>query len=129
MAGGNRRILVVEDDFLTAEGYRAALAHAGYAEVRLAATAAAALREAARFHPALAIVDLQLGAERVEHGLGLVDALMRGGVGQVLIATGYDASLVDLSSLVRAPAAVLGKPILAAVLVAAVRRCLGPPDA
>jgi DNA-binding response OmpR family regulator len=120
----NFGILIVEDSFLTAEGYRTILAGAGFSDVRLAAGPDAALREAAHMRPALAIVDLQFDVQRAHDGLDLADALLRGGVSQVIIATGYRPALVDAGRLVRPPAAILQKPVLAGELLDAVRRCL-----
>lgn len=110
-----------------ADAYRAILGEAGFPDVSLAARPAAALLEAARLQPALAIVDLRLGGDRADDGLTLADALLRGGVGHVIIATGYHPALVDVRRLARPPAAILQKPVLAADLVAAVRRCLAAP--
>lgn len=125
--GARAPILVVEDSFLTAEAYRTILAEAGFADVGLASGSSVALLEAARLRPALAIVDLRLGGGPAGDGLTLADALLRGGVGQVIIATGYHPALIDLRRLVRPPAAILEKPVMAADLIAAVRRCLAAP--
>ena len=121
-------ILIVEDNFLTAEDYRASLEHAGFSDVRLAAGADVALREARLARPVLAIVDLQLEGRGADDGLAVADALLRAGVEHVIIATGYHPKQVEARRLVRPPAAILQKPVLAAVLVAAVRRCLPQPD-
>ena len=125
--GANARILVVEDSFVTADAYRSVLADAGFPEVSLASRAGAALLQAERLRPALAIVDLWLVGDRADEGLTLADALLRSGVGHVIIATGYHLELVDVRRLARPPAAILQKPVLAADLVAAVRRCLAAP--
>jgi DNA-binding NarL/FixJ family response regulator len=116
----------VEDSFLTAEGYRAILEGAGFSDIRLAAGREAALREAERLTPAVAIVDLQLDGQRTG-GLELANALLRCDVGQVIIATGYHPTLVEAGRLIRPPAAILQKPVPADELLAAVRRCLGQP--
>ena len=125
--GASASILIVEDSFLTAEAYRTILEEAGFRDVGLASSSGAALLEAARLRPALAIVDLRLGGGQAGEGMALADALLRGGVGQVIIATGYHPALVDVRRLVRPPAAILEKPVMAADLIAAVRRCLAAP--
>ena len=125
--GASAPILIVEDSFLTAEAYRTILAEAGFPDVGLASGARAALLEAALLRPALVIVDLRLGGGPAGDGLALADGLLRGGVGQVIIATGYHPALIDVGRLVRPPAAILEKPVMAADLIAAVRRCLAAP--
>ena len=117
-------ILIVEDSFLTAEAYRAALEEAGYRDVRTAARPAAALEQAARPGLALAIVDLNLDGHRPDDGLRLASELQRAGVAQVIFATGYRAEGVDVSGMPRPPAAILQKPVATPALLAAVRRCL-----
>ena len=60
MLSASRRILVVEDETLTASLFELSLATQGF-EVRTAPDAAAALAEADRFDPDAALIDLSLG--------------------------------------------------------------------
>lgn len=121
--GCGRAILVVEDNFLTAESYRFALGEAGFAGVHLAADFAAAPALAQRLSPAAAVIDLHLGGS-VDNGLELAARLMRLGVAHVVIVTGYAVNETELGRLPRQPAAVLQKPARLDELVAVLRRCL-----
>lgn len=122
--GFEAAILIVEDSFLTAEAYRAALEEAGYSDIRTAARPQAALEEAARRRPDLAIVDLNLDGRRPDGGLDLARELQGAGVAQVILATGYRAEGLDVGALLRPPVAILQKPVATSDLLAAVRRCL-----
>ena len=115
LAQNNHKILIVEDDLLTAAAAGQELAHGGYALCELAHSGADALAIARREAPDIAVVDVRLGG--TEDGLAVGEILaLRHGIA-VLYATG------SWMRLVMGPAhgiACLSKPFTMAHLATAV---------
>jgi DNA-binding NarL/FixJ family response regulator len=118
--GNERRILIVEDDFLIAADARSALAEAGFTVVGVAASAEEAIQIAAARQPALVIMDIRLTGRR--DGIELALELFRRQRLRCIFATAH----IDEEAKKRAePAQPLGwlpKPYTSASLVALVQR-------
>jgi two-component system, response regulator PdtaR len=118
--GNERRILIVEDDFLIASDARWALAEAGFTVVGVAASAEEAIRIAADRQPALVIMDIRLTGRR--DGIELALELFRKQGLRCIFATAH----IDAEAKKRAEAAQplgwLPKPYTLASLVALVQR-------
>jgi DNA-binding response OmpR family regulator len=92
------RILIVEDDALTAAAFAAALNDAGHQVVAIADTARTALANADKAHPDLALIDITLRDGRT--GLAAARALHEDHVETILVSG--DANLRAKADSVRA---------------------------
>jgi two-component system, response regulator PdtaR len=116
------RILIVEDDFLIAEGIRRILVDAGYEVVGMAAHTRTA-EELAKEHPAnLAIVSLKLEVD--VDGVRTATYLQKRHDMKVLITTGFNNNVVQRSVGNPAPWPLLRKPFSETELLTAVSACL-----
>jgi DNA-binding NarL/FixJ family response regulator len=115
-----RRVLIVEDDFLIASDAQSALAEAGFTVVGVAASAQEADQIVAARQPALVIMDIRLSGHR--DGVDLALELLRKHGLRCIFATAH----IDAEAQKRAePAQPLGwlpKPYTTASLVALVQR-------
>jgi DNA-binding response OmpR family regulator len=119
----NREILIVQDDFVEAEGLRLVLEQAGYQVVGIAGRTAEAIRLAQRFRPQLAIVDMML--ELDVDGIRTATALARQQPLKVLITTGFPDAVIKGEDLSGLACAIVRKPYTEEEILAAVGRCLG----
>jgi PAS domain S-box-containing protein len=110
------RVLVVEDEMLVALDLRLALTRAGAKVVGPAATVEEAFELVASDAPSAAILDVNLGGERVDR---LADRLIGQGV-PVVFVTGYDAGRILPDRLRHLT--VLQKPVDSSALVARLQR-------
>ena len=115
-------IILVQDDFVEAEGLRVLLVGAGYDVAGVAARTDDAFRLAARVRPALAIVDMMLEID--VDGIHTATALARQHALKILITTGFPNSMVQAENVSRFACAVVRKPYTDKDMLAAVARCL-----
>jgi two-component system, response regulator PdtaR len=116
-----RSILVVEDSWHAAQALKAVLDKAGMDVSGPVATVTTARASVAKKRPAMALVDVNLGGEMA---YGLIDELLGQDIA-VVVVSGYEL----LPSLEPKVAAILTKPIRAAVLLATLRRIASMPTA
>jgi CheY-like chemotaxis protein len=112
------RVLVVEDGWQVADGLKLSLEQWGMIVAGPVATAREAQSLAIECHPDLAVVDVNLKGEM---GYELMDWLHDRGI-QVVVISGYE----DLPGSLEKFAAVLQKPFTDAVLLATLKRMMGP---
>ena len=112
------RVLVVEDGWQVADGLKLSLEQWGMIVAGPAATAREAQSLVIECRPELAIVDVNLKGEM---GYRLMDWLHDRGI-QVVVISGYE----DLPESLGKFAAVLQKPFTDAVLLATLKRMMGP---
>jgi two-component system, response regulator PdtaR len=118
--GGERRVLIVEDDFLIATDAQSALTEAGFAVVAIAASAEEALQIVAVRQPALVIMDIRLMGRR--DGIDLALELFRKHGLRCLFATAHIDAEVRKRAEPAQPLGWLPKPYTSASLVALVQR-------
>jgi two-component system, response regulator PdtaR len=116
------RILVVEDDFLIAEGISRILTGAGYEVVGMAGRTESAEAIARKYAADLAIVSLQL--ESNVDGVRTATYLQRKHDMKILITTGFSDTVVDQSVRNAASWPCLRKPFSEGELLTAVSACL-----
>ena len=119
-----QRILIVQNDFLLAEGLRIVIADAGYEVVGLARDTASADKLAAQHRPALAIVDMMLEVD--VDGIATATFLKEKHGLQILITTGFPDSFVEREGVHELACAVVKKPYSDEEILEAVARCLNP---
>jgi DNA-binding NtrC family response regulator len=115
-------ILIVQDDFVEAEGLRIMLEQAGHDVVGIAARTAQASRVAADKRPQLAIVDMMLEVD--VDGIRTATALARQHELKVLITTGFPDAVIQAEKVARIACAIVRKPYTSEDVLAAVGRCL-----
>lgn len=120
-------ILIVQDDFLLAEGLRIVLEDAGYEVAGMARDTAGAEQLAAQHRPALAIVDMMLEVD--VDGIATATVLKEKFGLEVLVTTGFPDSLVEREGVDDLACAVVKKPYADEDLLQAVARCLPPAPA
>ncbi len=116
------KVLIVEDDFLSAERARAVLDGAGYDVIGVAPRTLEAIELAARHAPDLAIVDLKLEVDI--DGFHTATELVRRHDPRILIATGFPDSFVKSHNTHRLACGVVTKPYTDDELLTAVAECL-----
>lgn len=116
------RILIVQDDFVEAEGLRIVLTQAGYDVVGIAARTAEASQQAAATRPQLAIVDMMLEVD--VDGIQTATALARQHGLKVLITTGFPDAVIEAENVASIACAIVRKPYTNDDILAAVARCL-----
>src|SRR5262245_43919729 len=112
------RVLVVEDGWQVADGLKLSLEQWGMVVAGPVATAREAQSLVNECRPNLAVVDVNLKGEM---GYELMDWLHDRGI-QVVVISGYE----DLPASLGNFAAVLQKPFTDAVLLATLKRMMGP---
>jgi DNA-binding NarL/FixJ family response regulator len=115
-----RRVLIVEDDFLIASDVQASLTLAGFKVVGVASSADEAIQLVAAEHPVLAIVDIRLAGER--DGIDLALELFRNYGLRCIFATAHIDSGARKRAAAAAPLGWLAKPYTAGSLVALVQQ-------
>jgi DNA-binding NarL/FixJ family response regulator len=118
--GRERRVLVVEDDFLIATDAQSALTEAGFTVVAIAASAEEALQIVAVRKPALVIMDIRLMGRR--DGIDLALELFRTQGLRSIFATAHIDSEMRRRAEAAQPLGWLPKPYSSASLVALVQR-------
>jgi DNA-binding NarL/FixJ family response regulator len=114
--------LIVQDDFLLAEGLRIVVEDAGYHVVGVARDTAGANRLALKHRPALAIVDMMLEID--VDGVATATALKRSHGLEILITTGFPDSVSQREGVDDLACAVVRKLYTDDDILQAVRRCL-----
>jgi DNA-binding NarL/FixJ family response regulator len=122
-----QRILIVQNDFLLAEGLRIVIVDAGYEVVGMARDTASADKLAAQHRPALAIVDMMLEVD--VDGLATATFLKEKHGLQILITPGFPDSFVEREGVHELACAVVKKPYSDEEILEAVARCLNPSPA
>jgi DNA-binding NarL/FixJ family response regulator len=122
-----QRILIVQNDFLLAEGLRIVIADAGYEVVGLARDTASADKLAVQHRPVLAIVDMMLEVD--VDGIATAKFLKEKHGLQILITTGFPDSFVEREGVHELACAVVKKPYSDEEILEAVARCLNPAPA
>ena len=117
-----QKILIVQDDFLLAEGLRVVLVDAGYEVVGMARDTLGADKLAAQHRPALAIVDMMLEVD--VDGLATATFLKDKHGLEILITTGFPDSFVEREGVHELACAVVRKPYSDEEILEAVARCL-----
>ena len=117
-----QKILLVQDDFLLAEGLRIVIEGGGYEVVGLARDTAAADRLATQHRPALAIVDLMLEID--VDGIRTATALARQHGVKILVTTGFPDSIIKAEGVPELACAIARKPYTDEEILAAVAACL-----
>ena len=117
-----QKILIVQDDFLLAEGLRVVLVDSGYEVVGMARDTLGADKLAAQHRPALAIVDMMLEVD--VDGLATATFLKDKHGLEILITTGFPDSFVEREGVHELACAVVRKPYLDEEILEAVARCL-----
>jgi adenylate kinase family enzyme len=115
-------ILIVQDDFLLAEGLRIVVEDAGYHVVGVARDTASADRLALKHRPALAIVDMMLEVD--VDGVATATALKGTHGLKILITTGFPDTVSERVGVDELACAVVRKPYTDEDILQAVRRCL-----
>ena len=122
-----QKILIVQNDFLLAEGLRIVLVDAGYEVVGMARDTAGAEKLAAQHRPALAIVDMMLEVDA--DGIATATVLKQRHGLEILITTGFPDSLVKREGVHELACAIVRKPYSDEEILEAVARCLNPAAA
>jgi DNA-binding NarL/FixJ family response regulator len=120
-----QKILLVQDDFLLAEGLRVVIADAGYEVVGMARDTASADKLATQHRPALAIVDMMLEVD--VDGIATATFLKEKHDLEILITTGFPADFVEREGVDKIACAIVRKPYSDEEILQAVARCLNPP--
>jgi DNA-binding response OmpR family regulator len=115
-------ILVVQDDFLSAERIRLLLVQAGHDVVGLAGRTRGAVDLADRHQPDLAIVDMMLEVD--VDGIHTATELARRYGVKILITTGFPDSVIQAEGVPDLACAIVRKPYTDEEILAAVARCL-----
>ena len=115
-------ILIVQDDFLSAERLRLVLTDAGYVVAGIASRTAGASALAEQHHPDLAIVDMML--ELDVDGIRTATALAQEHGLKILITTGFPDSVIQAEGVPDLACAILKKPYSDEEVLNAVARCL-----
>jgi two-component system, response regulator PdtaR len=122
-----QRILIVQNDFLLAEGLRIVIVDAGYEVVGMARDTASADKLAAQHRPALAIVDMMLEVD--VDGIATATFLKEKHGLEILITTGFPDAFVEREGVHDLACAVVRKPYSDEEILEAVARCLKPAPA
>ena len=117
-----QRILIVQNDFLLAEGLRIVIVDAGYEVVGMARDTASADKLAAQHRPALAIVDMMLEVDA--DGIATATFLKEKHGLEILITTGFPDSFVEREGVHELACAIVRKPYMDEEILQAVARCL-----
>lgn len=117
-----QKILLVQDDFLLAEGLRLVLEGAGYEVVGMARDTAGAEQLAAQHRPVLAIIDMMLEVD--VDGIATATVLKERYGLEVLVTTGFPDSFVEREGVDDLACAVVKKPYADKEILEAVARCL-----
>jgi two-component system, response regulator PdtaR len=120
-----QKILLVQDDFLLAEGLRVVIADAGYEVVGMARDTASADKLATQHRPALAVVDMMLEVD--VDGIATATFLKEKHDLEILITTGFPTEFVKREGVDKFACAVVRKPYSDEEILQAVARCLAPP--
>ncbi len=115
-------IIIVQDDFVEAEGLRLLLEQAGYDVPGVASRTADAMQLAQRSQPQLAIVDMMLEVD--VDGIHTATALARQHALKVLITTGFPDAVIQAENVAQLACAIVRKPYTDEDMLAAVARCL-----
>jgi DNA-binding NarL/FixJ family response regulator len=118
----SQKILIVQNDFLLAEGLRIVIADAGYEVVGMARDTAGAEQLAAQHRPALAIVDMMLEVD--VDGIATAMVLKEKHGLEILITTGFPDSFVEREGVDDLACEVVKKPYTDEDILQAVARCL-----
>jgi DNA-binding NarL/FixJ family response regulator len=122
-----QKILIVQNDFLLAEGLRIVIADAGYEVVGMARDTAGAEDFAKQHRPALAIIDMMLEVD--VDGIATATYLKKKYGFAILITTGFPDSFVEREGVADLACAVVKKPYSDEDILQAVARCLNPAPA
>jgi CheY-like chemotaxis protein len=116
------KILIVQDDFLTAERLRLLLEKAGHVVAGVASRTDGADRLAAQHHPDLAIVDmmLEVDVDGVRTGAALASRHNL----KIMITTGFPDSVIQAERVPDLACAIVKKPYSDEDILDAVARCL-----
>jgi DNA-binding response OmpR family regulator len=122
-----KKILLVQDDFLLAEGLRIVIEGGGYEVAGLARDTASADRLATQHRPALAIVDLMLEID--VDGIATASFLKQKHSLEILITTGFPDAVVEREGVQDFACAIVKKPYTDQEILDAVARCLAADPA
>ena len=117
-----QKILLVQDDFLLAEGLRVVITDAGYDVVGMARDTAGADKLAAQHRPALAIVDMMLEVD--VDGIATATFLKQKHGLEIMITTGFPDSFMEREGVADFACAIVRKPYTDEDILQAVKRCL-----
>jgi DNA-binding NtrC family response regulator len=123
----SRKILIVQNDFLLAEGLRIILADAGHDVVGMARDTAAADKLATQHRPALAIVDMMLEID--VDGIATATFLKEKHGLEIMITTGFPDSFMEREGVREIACEVVRKPYTDEDILQAVKRCLNGTQA
>jgi DNA-binding NtrC family response regulator len=118
----SQKILIVQNDFLLAEGLRIILSDAGYEVVGMARDTASAEELIVLHRPALAIVDMML--ELDVDGVATATVLKEKYGLEILITTGFPDAFVEREGIHELACDVVRKPYTDEDILQAVARCL-----
>jgi len=118
----SQKVLIVQNDFLLAEGLRIILTDGGYDVVGMARDTAGAEKLAAQHRPALAIVDMMLEID--VDGIATATVLKEKHGLEILITTGFPDSFVERERVHELACEVVRKPYTDEEILQAVARCL-----
>ena len=118
----SQKVLIVQNDFLLAEGLRIILTDGGYDVVGMARDTAGAEKLAAQHRPALAIVDMMLEID--VDGIATATVLKGKHGLEILITTGFPDSFVERERVNEFACEVVRKPYTDEEILQAVARCL-----
>jgi formate hydrogenlyase transcriptional activator len=116
------KILIVQDDYLLAEGLRTVLEGAGYQVIGVARDTAGADQLVVQDRPALAIVDMMLEID--VDGIATATALKQKHGLEIMITTGFPDSVVQREGVPDLACAIVKKPYTDDEILQAVKRCL-----
>jgi DNA-binding NarL/FixJ family response regulator len=121
------KVLIVEDDLLTALGMADVVTLAGHQVVGSARSVSEAIQKASAVRPDVAVFDIRLAGRR--NGVEGASALKQMcGTEVVFVSSESDRSTLERAHALR-PAAVLSKPCHPRDLLAAVQKAAGPRQA
>jgi DNA-binding response OmpR family regulator len=116
------KILIVQDDYLLAEGLRTVLEGASYQVIGVARDTAGADQLVVQDRPALAIVDMMLEID--VDGIATATALKQKHGLEIMITTGFPDSVVQREGVPDLACAIVKKPYTDDEILQAVKRCL-----
>ena len=118
----SQKILIVQNDFLLAEGLRIIISDAGYEVVGMARDTASAEKLVVQHRPALAIIDMMLEVD--VDGVATATLLKEKHGLDILITTGFPDSFMERERVHELACEVVRKPYSDEDILQAVARCL-----
>jgi two-component system, response regulator PdtaR len=124
MLTGDTPILIVDDDNLVRLGIRMTLEDAGFRNIQVARTGAAAIKMASRHRPAVVLMDIRLGSGM--DGIEAAQKIRQTHPCKVIFLTGSNETATRLRINATDPDDVLVKPILPQHLIGALQSLPDP---